>query len=69
MNKGGNEVGETNVEESTVVGGKCENGLEHTVTFNQEIGEVCEVCGFVVLEIENIWARDVRPSYSSAKLH
>ena len=36
--------------------------LEHTVTFDQEIGEVCEECGIVVLGVQDIWARDVRSS-------
>lgn len=48
------------VEESAT--GKCGIGLDHTVAFDQGIGEVCEACGQVVLEIENIWTRDVRPS-------
>ena len=59
------------VEESINIDGECENGggfecLEHTVEFDQEIGEVCSVCGFVVMEIGNLWARDVRSSCSSA---
>lgn len=52
------------VEESAT--GKCGIGLDHTVAFDQGIGEVCEACGQVVLEIENIWTRDVRPSCSTA---
>lgn len=46
-------------------GSKCQ---EHAVIFDQEVGIVCAVCGNVLLEIENMWERDVRSSFYTAML-
>lgn len=36
------------------------NDKEHIFDFRPEAGLVCQVCGLVGLEIENMWERDVR---------
>lgn len=57
-------MGEIVEESVTKLHDKCENSggsecLEHKVEFDQVIGEVCGVCGFVLLGIRDIWASDV----------
>jgi hypothetical protein len=70
--KGNDEAREV-VEESIKFDDGCENSggsecLEHTVEFDLAVGEVCGVCGLVLLGIQDIWARDVRSSCSSSML-
>lgn len=65
---------EETVEESTKLVGSCEHSdgsihPEHgTLIFDQEVGEICQVCGLIVNDIKNMWARDVRSSCSTAML-
>lgn len=60
------------VEEISELFGVCEHpdGTKHpehgALIFDQEDGEVCEVCGVIVNDIKDMWARDVRLSCSSA---
>lgn len=73
MKKGNAEVGSDTAEESTKLAGGCENPgrsicLEHSVTFDQEIGEICGVCGFVLVGLQDIWVHDVSSSCTSAML-
>jgi hypothetical protein len=58
------------LKKDTVDGHECEDlggseCVEHTVTFDLAIGEVCGVCGVVLLGIEDMWVHDVRSSCSS----
>lgn len=38
------------------------SGEDHVFEFSPDVGLVCENCGIVGLEIENMWERDVSPT-------
>lgn len=64
MNKGNGVVGEQVEESDTNSHGESEYSgdsecLEHVVDFDPVLGEVCGVCGLVLLGIQDIWTTDV----------